>query len=192
MSIVKLPTNLTTNMTHRYGENSFVLHGLPTPRPGQVLGLLGTNGIGKSTAIHVLSGRIKPNLGVIAGQAPSWAEIISYYRGSDLQNYFTALCEDRLRVVVKPQLEPQLARKFVGKTVGDSLKELDERGRSEEMLDVLDLRNLLGREVQVLSGGELQRFAIARCLCVDADVYLFDEPSLTCDNAWRRRQLFAA
>mmetsp|Transcript_9299 Transcript_9299/g.27840 ORF Transcript_9299/g.27840 Transcript_9299/m.27840 type:complete len:682 (+) Transcript_9299:183-2228(+) len=177
VSIVKLPTNLTTNMTHRYGENAFVLHGLPTPRPGQVLGLLGTNGIGKSTAVHVLSGRIKPNLGVIVGASPSWADIIAYYRGSDLQNYFTALCEDRLRVVVKPQLEPQLARKFVGRTVGDSLRELDERGRSEEMIDALDLRNLIGREVQLLSGGELQRFAIARCLCVDADVYLFDEPS---------------
>jgi ATP-binding cassette subfamily E protein 1 len=177
VSIVKLPTNLTTNMTHRYGENAFVLHGLPTPRPGQVLGLLGTNGIGKSTAVHVLSGRIKPNLGVIVGAAPSWADIIAYYRGSDLQNYFTALCEDRLRVVVKPQLEPQLARKFVGRTVGDSLRELDERGRCEDIIDALDLRGLLGREVQLLSGGELQRFAIARCLCVDADVYLFDEPS---------------
>jgi ATP-binding cassette subfamily E protein 1 len=164
-------------MTHRYGENAFVLHGLPTPRPGQVLGLLGTNGIGKSTAVHVLSGRIKPNLGVIVGGSPSWADIIAYYRGSDLQNYFTALCEDRLRVVVKPQLEPQLARKFVGRTVGDSLRELDECGRSEEMIDALDLRNLVDREVQLLSGGELQRFAIARCLCVDADVYLFDEPS---------------
>jgi len=177
VSIVKLPTNLTTDMTHRYGENSFVLHGLPTPRPGQVLGLLGTNGIGKSTAVHVLSGRVKPNLGVITGTAPTWAEIIAYYRGSDLQNYFTALCEDRLRVVVKPQLEPQLARKFVGKTVGDSLKELDEQGRSGELVDALDLKNLLSREVQLLSGGELQRFAIARCLCIDADVYLFDEPS---------------
>lgn len=177
VSIVKLPTNLTTNMTHRYGENSFVLHGLPTPRPGQVLGLLGTNGIGKSTAVHVLSGRVKPNLGVILGTAPTWAEIIAYYRGSDLQNYFTALCEDRLRVVVKPQLEPQLARKFVGKTVGNSLKELDEHGRSKELISALDLSNLLGREVQLLSGGELQRFAIARCLCIDADVYLFDEPS---------------
>jgi len=79
--------------------------------------------------------------------------------------------------VVKPQLEPQLARKFAGKTVEASLKELDERGTSEAMIDALDLRNLLNREVQLLSGGELQRFAIARCLCIDADVYLFDEPS---------------
>ncbi len=36
---------------------------LPTPRPGQVLGLVGTNGIGKSTALKVLAGKLKPNLG---------------------------------------------------------------------------------------------------------------------------------
>lgn len=33
------------------------------PRPGQVLGLVGTNGIGKSTAVKVLAGKLKPNLG---------------------------------------------------------------------------------------------------------------------------------
>lgn len=38
-------------------------HRLPVPRPGQVLGLVGTNGIGKSTALKVLAGKLKPNLG---------------------------------------------------------------------------------------------------------------------------------
>lgn len=49
--------------THRYGPNSFKLHRLPIPRQGQVLGLVGTNGIGKSTALKILSGKEKPNLG---------------------------------------------------------------------------------------------------------------------------------
>ena len=39
---------------------------LPVPRPGQVLGLVGTNGIGKSTALKVLAGKLKPNLGRFA------------------------------------------------------------------------------------------------------------------------------
>ena len=50
-------------MTHRYTANAFKLHRLPTPRPGQVLGLVGTNGIGKSTALKILAGKLKPNLG---------------------------------------------------------------------------------------------------------------------------------
>ena len=87
------------------------------------------------------------------------------------------MCEDRLRVVVKPQLEPSLARKFTGRTVGACLEESDELGKCREIMELLDLEAVRDREVQALSGGELQRFAIARCLNVAADVYLFDEPS---------------
>ena len=76
--------------------NTFKLHGLPTPRPGSVLGLLGTNGIGKSTALNVLSGKLKPNLGK-PKEPPDWHEILAYYRGSELQKYFTRMLEDDLR-----------------------------------------------------------------------------------------------
>ena len=51
------------NTSCRYSANSFKLHRLPVPRPGVVLGLVGTNGIGKSTALKILSGKQKPNLG---------------------------------------------------------------------------------------------------------------------------------
>jgi ATP-binding cassette subfamily E protein 1 len=63
IAIINLPTNLDSEVTHRYTANAFKLHRLPTPRPGQVLGLVGTNGIGKSTALKVLAGKLKPNLG---------------------------------------------------------------------------------------------------------------------------------
>ena len=61
--IINLPTNLEKLVTHRYSANSFKLHRLPIPRPGHVLGLVGTNGIGKSTALKILAGKLKPNLG---------------------------------------------------------------------------------------------------------------------------------
>src|ERR1700692_995139 len=63
IAIINLPTNLESQVTHRYTANAFKLHRLPTPRPGQVLGLVGTNGIGKSTALKILAGKQKPNLG---------------------------------------------------------------------------------------------------------------------------------
>jgi translation initiation factor RLI1 len=55
------------------------------PRPGQVLGLVGTNGIGKSTALKILSGKLKPNLGRY-DNPPDWEEILRYFRGSELQS----------------------------------------------------------------------------------------------------------
>lgn len=57
------------------------------PRPGQVLGLVGTNGIGKSTALKILSGKLKPNLGRF-DNPPDWEEILKYFRGSELQSEY--------------------------------------------------------------------------------------------------------
>merc|ERR1711881_144934 len=94
IQIINLPKNLEKETTHRYGPNSFKLHRMPTPRPGQVLGLVGTNGIGKSTALKILGGKVKPNLGRFL-DPPDWEEILKSYRGSELQNYFTGILEDK-------------------------------------------------------------------------------------------------
>jgi len=175
VSVVKLPSNLETDTTHRYGVNSFKIHGLPIPRPGHVLGLLGTNGTGKSTCLSILSGRVKPNLGKVKPPKPEWTDIIKYYRGSDLQNYFSGVIEDKLRVVVKPQLEAGFAKRLKGKTVRELMKARDERGMMDRYAKLLDLEEVMEREAQDLSGGELQRFAAACTMCRDADVYMFDE-----------------
>lgn len=87
INIINLPTNLETQVTHRYSANSFKLHRLPMPRPGQVLGLVGTNGIGKSTALKILAGKLKPNLGRY-DDPPDWEEILKYFRGSELQSEY--------------------------------------------------------------------------------------------------------
>nr|VZI45073.1 unnamed protein product [Spirometra erinaceieuropaei] len=157
INIINLPSNLETQVTHRYGPNSFKLHRLPMPRPGEVLGLVGTNGIGKSTALKVLASKLKPNLGRYKNP-PDWTEILIHFRGSELQNYFTKILEDNLKAVIKPHRK-------------------DDHGNQEEIIDVLDLKNLVERDVTELSGGELQRFAIAMVCVQRADIYMFDEPS---------------
>jgi len=178
--IINLPTNLETQVTHRYSANSFKLHRLPTPRPGQVLGLVGTNGIGKSTALKILSGKQKPNLGRY-DNPPDWNETLAYFRGSELQNYLTKVVEDNIKAVVKPQYVDKLPLAIRGtvRSVSALLKAQCARGDEvmEAMIDILDLRPVLDRDVEQLSGGELQRFAIAVACVQKADVYMFDEPS---------------
>eukprot|EP01100_Stratorugosa_tubuloviscum_P009464 TRINITY_DN3978_c0_g2_i1.p1 TRINITY_DN3978_c0_g2~~TRINITY_DN3978_c0_g2_i1.p1 ORF type:complete len:632 (-),score=244.19 TRINITY_DN3978_c0_g2_i1:181-2004(-) len=175
ITIINLPKNLDKDTTHRYGSNTFKLHRLPMPRPGQVLGLVGTNGIGKSTALKVLAGKLKPNLGRFTNP-PDWQEILTYFRGSELQNFFTKLLEDNLKAIIKPQYVDHIPKAVKG-IVGTILSNKDERQVSETMIVDLDLTKVLDRDIALLSGGELQRFAIAVVCIQQADIYMFDEPS---------------
>jgi len=174
--VVKLPGNLETELIHKYGDNSFQLHGLPMPRAGQVLGMLGCNGTGKSTALKILAGQLKPNLGKFESP-PSWADITKYYRGSDLQNYFKMVLEDRLVVSMKPQIDQNIGKNLAGQILGELVKQKDERKVGEQLIKDLELTHLVDRDVRDLSGGELQRLAILLCMIKEADVYLFDEPT---------------
>ncbi|KAJ1562933.1 Fe-S cluster-binding ribosome biosynthesis protein [Cladochytrium tenue] len=178
INIVNLPTNLEKEVTHRYSANAFKLHRLPVPRPGQVLGLVGTNGIGKSTALKILAGKVKPNLGQYSSfkNAPDWEDILRYFRGSELQNYFTKILEDNLKAVIKPQYVDSIPKAVKGK-VSDLLHAKAELDTLDQIIDALDLRGVLERDVENLSGGELQRFAIGFACIRKADVYMFDEPS---------------
>ncbi|SCU90446.1 LADA_0F04148g1_1 [Lachancea dasiensis] len=180
IQIINLPTNLEAEVTHRYSANSFKLHRLPTPRPGQVLGLVGTNGIGKSTALKILAGKQKPNLGRY-DDPPEWQDIIRHFRGSELQNYFTKILEDDIKAIIKPQYVDNLPRAIKGpvQKVGELLKLRLERTQDDAkyVIKALDLQNVLKRDVGALSGGELQRFAIGMSCVQSAQVYMFDEPS---------------
>ena len=180
ITIINLPTNLESNTTHRYSANSFKLHRLPTPRPGQVLGLVGTNGIGKSTALKILAGKQKPNLGKF-DNPPEWQDIIRYFRGSELQNYFTKMLEDNIKAIIKPQYVDNIPRAIKGPVtkVGEILKVRMEKPQEtvKEYIKILQLAHVLNRDIDKLSGGELQRFAIGMTCVQEADVYMFDEPS---------------
>ncbi len=175
ISIVNLADELEEECSHRFGLNTFKLFRLPTPSSGVVLGLLGQNGIGKTTALHILSGEIKPNLGNYS-EPPDWMKLIKHFRGSTLQEYFQRLSERNLKVVHKPQYVDRIPRVVSG-NVGGLLEKVDERDRLGELTQMLELETIWNRDLKVLSGGELQRVAVAASICREADVYLFDEPS---------------
>lgn len=173
--IINLPEELEENLTHRYGPNAFKLYRLPIPKPERVTGLIGPNGVGKTTALRILAGEIKPNLGDYESP-PDWDTIIRHFRGSELQPYFEKLSTGELRIVHKPQNITRLPEVVKG-VVGELLERVDERGVMRKLAEELELKKLWDRELKVLSGGELQRVAIAATVARDADVYLFDEPS---------------
>ena len=185
ISIVKLPQELDGECIHSYGVNEFKLFRLPVPRSGTVTGLIGRNGTGKSTALNILAGELTPNFGELETQT-SWENVLSRYRGTLLFEYFGKISEKKLKVIHKPQHVDKIGSLLEGK-IGGILKRADERGKLPALIEELELKPLLDRDVKVLSGGELQRVAIAAAMSRAADVYVFDEPSSHLDIYQRIR-----
>lgn len=172
IDIVSLPEELE-HPTHRYGKNGFALYGLPVPVEGKVTGILGANGIGKSTAIKILSGQLRPNLGNFDSEV-AWEEILKRYTGTELFDYLQTVSKKSLKIATKPQYIDFIPKVFSG-TVAALLKTTDECGRLDGIIPLLKLDAILDHDIATLSGGELQRVAIAACLARDADLYFLDE-----------------
>jgi ATP-binding cassette subfamily E protein 1 len=175
IKIIGLPQELEGELVHQYGKNAFRLYRLPVPKKGQVIGLLGPNGIGKTTAMSILSGQIVPNLGDYE-KPGDWEKVLDKYAGLEIHDYFQALSEGRLKTAMKPQYVDKLPAVHKG-LVKELLKKVDDSHRIDEVSARLGVTGVLSRVISKLSGGELQRVALAATLLKDADVYFFDEPS---------------
>jgi len=173
IQILNLPQELDEEPIHRYGENAFALYGLPAPEEGRVTGILGPNGIGKTTAVRILADELAPNLGQ-AGTEPDWEDVLAEYRGTALQEYLEAMREGDVTVARKPQYVDQIPDQFDGPTSA-LLDRTDERGALEELVERLSIGPVVDQPIDTLSGGELQRVALAATLARDADFYFLDE-----------------
>ena len=175
IDILNLSEELKTEKIHQFGVNSFRIFRIPIVRRGQVVGLVGRNGIGKSTALKILSGQLLPNLGDYE-RTPTWDAFLSYLSGREMKEHFERIADGELRVSLKPQAVYKLPEAWAKET-RLLLRKMDERRAIDEVVDALNLKETLDKKVPDLSGGELQRVAVAAACLKDADLYLFDEPS---------------
>ncbi|HLD77960.1 MAG TPA: ribosome biogenesis/translation initiation ATPase RLI, partial [archaeon] len=175
LSIVNLPTQLDEPIIHRYGPNLFALYRLPVPKQNQVVGLVGPNGMGKSTVLRILSGLIVPN-GSRFDRPGEWAGVIEQFKGTELQGFLERLRDGKVRTVYKPQDVDLLPRQVKG-SVRELLRKVDQTAGFAAVVERLGLAGILDREFSQLSGGELQLTAVAAALLKEAELYFFDEPS---------------
>ncbi len=190
IKIVNLPQVDEDNIVFRYGENGFALYGMPVPRQGSVLGLLGRNGIGKSTCIEILSGKEKINLGKnFSSEKEREQAVKEFFKGNELMKYFADLKDKK--VSYKPQ---NLSRLSCNVKVSELLNQrLESEGiengkeKIKELSKQLGIEHLLENKMNKLSGGELQRVAIIAASLGEADIYFFDEPLAYLDISERLR-----
>jgi ATP-binding cassette subfamily E protein 1 len=178
IKIIGLAEELNEELVHQFGKNGFRLYRLPIPKKGSCAGILGQNGIGKTTAIKILAGQIIPNLGEYRKKKPSWDPVLDYYAGTELHKHFKALSEKDMACVLKPQYVDQLPKIVKGK-IRDVLKSADTTNIFDTVVAKLGIGNLLDKEIEkgTISGGELQLVSIAAALIKDVDLYFFDEPT---------------
>ena len=150
---------------HTYYGDAYVLQGLSLSlEKGQILGLLGRNGVGKTTLVNSIVGFVPPRRGRIV------------FKGDDI----TGLSS--FATVRKGMgLVPQGRRVFASLTVEENLKVAKAKeggwtlGRVYEMFPRLEERRK--QRARTLSGGEQQMLAIARGLMTNPDCLIMDEPS---------------
>ena len=176
ISIINLPQELTEKPIHQYGKNGFHLYNLPTPIFGKVVGILGKNGIGKSTAIKILASVLEPNLGNIEEKAFDFDNLIDYFKGTEAQLFFEKVKNKEIKIAYKPQQVDLIPKTQKGK-VKELLKKVDEKNRLDEIAKELEIEKILDNDITKISGGELQRVAIAATVLKKANLYIFDEPT---------------
>jgi ATP-binding cassette subfamily E protein 1 len=137
---------------------------------GEIIGILGPNGIGKTTFINSISKVINT-------------------KKKELNHKFEEGYEDNeqnLKVVVKPQYIKIEEEGLVSELITQiKLSGHLSQSYKKRLINNLNLEHIRERNYSELSGGELQRVAIAKCLSTEADIYLLDEPSAFLDVEMR-------
>ncbi len=175
INILNLPEELRSQALHRYTENGFKLFRNIIPKFGSAVGVLGPNGIGKTTAISILAGIHYPNLGD-PGKKPPEKDILNFFKGTEAQKYFEQLFKNKIKLAYKPQYVDSIPKEFDG-TVRELLEKVDEKKELEKWAKEFEIDKILDRKINQISGGELQRVAITATILKDANVLFFDEPS---------------
>jgi len=174
--IINLPEELKKDPIHVYGKNSFHLYNLPIPIFGKVVGILGQNGIGKSTAIKIIAGVLKPNMGDLSQKKFEINKLIEFFKGTEAQTFFEKVRDKKITISYKPQEVDIIPKKFNGKVI-ELLKKVDQKKMLKKVSEKLEIEKILDHDIKDISGGELQRVAIAATVLKKVNLYVFDEPT---------------
>lgn len=161
-----------SNLVHRYGERTVLRIDSLRIDPGEIFALVGPSGAGKSTLLRLL--------GLL--EAPSQGQLSLRLNGQSFTHATASIAERRQVAMVFQR--PVLMSLGVRANVAVGLRIRGERNhdkRVEQALSRVALSHLSDAKAHTLSGGEMQRVAVARALVLEPQVLLLDEPTANLD-----------
>lgn len=135
---------------------------------GELLGLIGPTGAGKTTLLRLLH-LLDP---VEAGRVDFAGRPVGLPGGLEVRRQIGMVFQ-------RPRMLSGTVRHNIG--LGLRLRGLRQEGRVDALIEQFDLKSLAGRDARTLSGGEMQRLALARALAYRPRVLLLDEPAVNLD-----------
>lgn len=156
------------NIKKKYGSRTVVKGVSIEVSQGEIVGLLGPNGAGKTTSFYMIVGLIRPNEGAVYLDDKDITSLPMYKRAQLGIGYLP----QEASVFRKLSVEDNILA--VLEMVGASKKEQHEK--LESLLDEFGLQHVRKNRGDLLSGGERRRTEIARCLAVNPNFILLDEP----------------
>ncbi len=176
IKIINLPEENPNDIVHRYSVNGFRLYNLPVLKKNIITGIVGENGVGKTTLINILSNLIRPNFEQF-NKIISDKDIISKFRGTVLQDYLKDLYQGKLKFSIKEQkLKTSIKNKNISVSEFIQLNGVQINNTDVTFVS-MEIDKIIGNNINSLSGGELQRLLCWITISKQADVYIFDEPS---------------
>ncbi len=154
-------------LVHAYLPNGFRLFNFVIPREGNI-GIVGQNGLGKTTMMRILAGELIPNFGGESNKE----KVLEFFQGTEARAYFEALYSGKIKVSFKPQYIEAVREYFKG-----TVKELVEKFGAQKLVSEFELEEIMDRKLDQISGGELQRVVTACALAKKAEMIFLDEPT---------------
>ncbi len=156
------------NLVKRYGKRTVVDQVSFEVSEGEIVGLLGRNGAGKTTSFRMTIGMITPEQGQVIFNGQDISKLAMYQRAQRGMGYLSQEPSIFQRLTVQENLMAILETRALSRT--------DRRRRAEELMAQFDLGKLRSQQAKTLSGGERRKLEIARALITDPQLILLDEP----------------
>jgi len=165
----KLKTLATEELGKAYGGREVVRGVSIQIERGEVVGLLGPNGAGKTTTFYMIVGLVQPDSGRILADGGDITRLPMYLRA---RNYGISYLPQEPSVFRKLTVEENILAVLEAQHLSWEKR----RVRTEDLLKQLSLGHVRKTRGYALSGGERRRVEIARCLCIEPNFILLDEP----------------